>query len=360
MSALCGECGVPGVLIKSHEWRDGCIVDRASGAANLFLYEASSTNALIDEVGNLLGIPVDNLVFKAAANAAEGVVRDSIKAHPLLFELIKKLPLHRLAYDSSSKLAKGVGAADIRLIEQTGKQGEREATVRIEKPFNIYLVSAMVVGAMRATYGLPVTYRTSEEGGGFIMKARQDPEGTVEDDYLRLAPSELAPRPMEAGTALAPCRRCGAPRELGSLFSWDFARGTMAEKAGGERMVFPGLYLLNSLIREFDAELGGTTAEIFMQAERKLYGRKLSRAVAGDDPWEEEKLREHVALRGLGFVRELRAEGDKTLVTVDNAFVAPLLAGRFMALWEYLHGREAACDYSIADNVLELSIYPAS
>jgi hypothetical protein len=124
-------------------------------------------------------------------------------------------------------------------------------------------------------------------------------------------------------------------------------------------MLFPGLYLLNSLEREFDAELGISTAEIFIRVERQLFGRKLAGTSNDDDSWDEARLRSHLALRGLGCMRGLTVEGEETCATVENAFVAPLTAGRLIALWEHHHGREGAYDYSPAGNTLELSIYPA-
>ncbi|NPV60414.1 MAG: hypothetical protein HPY75_12260 [Actinobacteria bacterium] len=362
MNESCNACGVPKALTKSHAWEEGCIVDRASGNANLFLYEAASMNSLIDEVGSLLGISVDDLVFKAAANAAEGVVGDAINAHPALFRLLKRWPLHRLAYEASAKLARAVGAGNITLLGQKGGQGKRRVRVRIENPFNVFLVSAMVVGAMRAIYNLPVLYDLGEEDGAYSMEARQAQGAVEEEAYERLAPSRLVPDKLE-GEILPTCGRCGAPSALGDSFAWKLEDGLLVEKAGGERMVFPGLYLLHSLIREFDLELGGTTAEVFLEAERRLYKRKLARAQKGQDsmsdPLQESELRSHLALRGLGYLESLRREGGTTEIVVKNAFIAPLLAGRLVAMWEYDSGLDSTFDYSIDGGTLALSIKPS-
>lgn len=362
MGDLCSVCGVPKVLVKTHGWEGGCIVDRASGNANLFLYEAASMNSLIDEVASILGIRVDDLVFKAAANAAEGVVGDAMKAHPALFGLLKRLPLHRFVYEASADLARAVGAGRITLLGQRGRQGERRVRVRVENPFNVFLVSAMVVGAMRAIYNLPVLYDLGEEGGAYLMEAHQAPHAAKEEAYERFAPSELVPERIAAET-LPTCRRCGAPSALGDSFSWIPEDGLLVEKAGGERMVFPGLYLLHSLIREFDAELGGITAEVFLEAERRLYKRKLARAQReADSPsstLQESRLRMHLSLHGLGYLESLRREGDVMEILVKNAFVAPLLAGRLVAMWEYGTGLDSSFDYSIDEGTLALSLKPS-
>jgi hypothetical protein len=234
--------------------------------------------------------------------------------------------------------------------------------VRIENPFNIFLVAAMVMGAVRAIYGLPVSHDIRDERGAFVMEMRQVPDYWGEEVYARLAPSELTPASLN-GTSLAACERCGAPLDLGEYFEWDLEKGLLAEKAGGERMVFPGLYLLNSLMREFDAELGGATSEVFMEAERRLFKRKLARSRQGRlgcvEPWGEEALANHLALRGLGYLRDLKRLGGSWEIRVENAFVAPLLAGRLVALWEHQFEREAAHEHSITGNTLTLSIRPA-
>ncbi len=150
----------------------------------------------------------------------------------------------------------------------------------------------------------------------------------------------------------------GSERVWGRLFSWDEPNGLMIERSSGERCCVPGLYLLNSLVREFDAELGISTTEIFLRVERQLFGKKLANALNSGEPWDEARLRNHLALRGLGSLTSLTVEGKETCITVENAFVAPLAAGRIIALWEHHHDRKADYDYSLTNNTMELSIYP--
>ncbi len=58
--------------------------------------------------------------------------------------------------------------------------------VRIENPFNLYLNPSMIVGAIRAIHRSTGQYDTRpKEGDGYIMEARQKPEGTPDDTYSR-------------------------------------------------------------------------------------------------------------------------------------------------------------------------------
>jgi len=345
---------------KTHRWEDGCIVDRSAGTANLIVYEVSAANSWMEELGRIMGMPLDRLVFNAATSAAEGVVRDSIQSHPALFRLASTPPLHRIVYAMSAQLMEGIGAGRIELLAQKGGQGRRETRLRVSHPFNPRLVSSLVAGFVRAFYGLPVTCHTREEGGAFIVEIRQDPAGAGEGVYHRLAPARLVPARGHAPVALPACGRCGAPRGIGDLFVWDPQRGMIAERAGGQRVIFASLYLFDSMIREVHAELGEPALEVFQEVERRLFARKLASAPAGGDPWEEEGLRGDLALRGLGLLRKLEADGEGARIVVDNVFVAPIVAGRLLALWEYRYGREAECEYSITGNTLDLSIHPAA
>lgn len=358
MATLCPKCGVPKSLSRFHSWRDGCITDSAGKSANLFAYEVSSANAFIEEVGLLLDIPIDGLVFGSANYDSEELVRRLLDSRPLLFKLAARPILSHPVYHFISNFGKACGIGNVELLEIKGSPGNMDFRLRITNPFNFSFVSAVVVGAAKAIYGFPVTHEESEDGSGSVMRVRQIAGEGHEEARHRSASVPSTPRELCMEEVLPPCKRCGAPLKAGSEFSWDFQRGMVTETSSNERVFFPGLFLISSLIEEFEKLLGGPITDTFIKVERKLFGRKLARTLMGSQLWDEDELREYLALRGLGMLREMEMEGERARVAVDNSFMTPILAGRLITLWEHRFNREASYEVAVENNLALINIFP--
>jgi hypothetical protein len=358
MASLCGKCGVPKSLSRFNTWKDGCITDNSGKAASLFAYEVSSANAFIEEVGLLLDIPIDGLVFNSACYDSEQLVRNLLESRPLLSRLASKSPFSRLIYHLVADFGKASGIGNVELLEIRGNAGDMDIKLRVTNPFNYSFVSAVIVGASKAMYGYPVTHSKIEDGNGSIMQIKQIKEEQPVDFRHRASSAGLPPRELCMGEVLPACKRCGAPERAGSEFSWDLQRGIITESTSNERIFFPGLYLVNSMISEFEKILGYPVTDTFIKVERKLFGRKLARTLMGWQLWDESELRDYLALRGLGMLRELEMEGEKAKITVDNAFMSPILAGRLITLWEYRFNHEPGYNLAIDNNVAYLTIFP--
>ena len=55
-------------------------------------------------------------------------------------------------------------------------------------------------------------------------------------------------------------------------------------------------------------------------------------------------------------MEELREDGGVTSITVHNAFIAPLVAGRLLAIWESQKGREGSYEFDVKDDTLYFTI----
>ena len=195
MAYICKECGVPRIIGKTHVWRDGCIVDKASGRANLCIYEASCHNALAEGMGEALGIPLDNIIFNAGKHASMEVVSDMISAHPYLARIAYAYPVYHLTERLSIHLGKAIGIGRPEIIELK-KEGLK---IHYHEPYHLAHCMAIIVGGSQPIYDLPLTYEATDEGDYILVDIIPTPEGTSDEEaFLRLASDELVPGNEEA------------------------------------------------------------------------------------------------------------------------------------------------------------------
>lgn len=370
MKGCCKVCGVPRLLSMTQAWRDGCIIDTTSGSASLCIYEASYPTALIKELEGRLGIPLDRIVYLAGTHAAVKVLGVLYESHPLVGKLLFSAPLHRMTENILVKYGRAIGVAGVDILERRRGRGAR---VEIRDPFDLANCLAIISGILQIADGRHISYRMLEGPGGgpgeggpaagdnyivdFFPASAAEGE---EEAYQRLFAENLDPRTTAAG-GLEACVQCGAPRGIGERYSFDMARGIIAERSGGERVIFMGVHGFNTIIRELTWELGSVVSETFIAFERSRLSGRLEEghkgAGLGEGPLREDELRDYLALRGLGHLKEMRVAGGKTSVIVENAFIAPLVAGRLLALWDREHARAGSYGFDVTDDTLHLSVW---
>lgn len=355
MYGACGECGVPRLLSFTNRWKEGCIVDTTSGGANLCIYEASYPGALMEGVKDFLGIPIDRFVFLAGMHAAVKVLGEMFQAYPFAGKLLSSRPLYRLTERLLIAYGRTIGVARVEVVER--RRGAR-AKVRIHEPFDLSNCLAIIAGLLQVEEGHPMSYRILEDSDPYLVDFYPSPEDVTEEEaFKRLVSDELAPIEMGEGELLDRCARCGAPRGIGDLYDFDIGEGIIRERAGGERVVLMGMAGLNSFIRELGEELGQDIDDLFIRTEKASFASKLAGSNGrGGELWGEEALRSYLALRGLGFLQYMREEGGECSFTVGNAFIAPIVAGRLLALWEMRNRAEAVYDYAAAGPLLSFAI----
>lgn len=356
MPGVCGKCGVPRIISRTHAWRDGCIVNKASGVANFSIYEVSFHNGLIDGVSDRIGMPIDWMVYLAGRHAAASIARNLFTTSPTLQRIFFRSPLYRRTQGSLIDFARAIGMGDIEFLgHRKGKGG----AVRVTDPFHLAHCTAVILGGLDVMYGFPVAFTARTEGESYIgelLPGKRDEIGD-EETYVRLTTSDLLPEPREDGSDFLPCPRCGVPAELGRLFSFDLEGGVITERESGERHIFYGHRSLNAIIREFERELGTDVNDIFLEAEKASFARKLE-GYPADHLWRKDELRSYLALRGLGSLEEMREEYGGCAFAVANAFISTTLTGRLQALAERRYGEPLTRSYTSEDHVLRLTLKP--
>jgi hypothetical protein len=350
----CGECGVPLIVSKTHEWRDGCIVSKDNGAANLCLYEASFHNALIDKAGEILGIPLDPLIYNAGRHASEEVVKDLFSAHPFIAKLAVRRPFIFLSERVLFHFGRSIGTGSYEILEQ---KLYKHVKLRMREPYHPWHCLAIMAGAVQYLTKVPFTYTATEEDDCLIVDItflREEKE--EEEAYLRLTSADLSPKKESERFVQPRCPSCTAPAEIGKLLSFDLERGVITERESGERMILLGVYSLNAILRELEKELGYDFDDLFIKLERKNFARKLGENLKDAVQWGEKPIYDHLALRGLGTLREMVERDGKASLTIENTFIPPIVVGRLLALWEREYQKEGSYEFGVSGNTLQLSI----
>ncbi|MDY6796885.1 MAG: hypothetical protein SWK76_16625 [Actinomycetota bacterium] len=356
MAKQCKKCGVPPTIHKTHVWRDGCIVDKGNGAANFCVYEASFHNDLMDKVGDHLWLPMDDVVFNVGRHASTRVIRDLLSSHPLMERIAFKAPFYHLSQQILVDFGKAMGTGDIEILEhRKGKYG----SLIVRAPYNPAHGKAIIAGAIDAVYGYPVCSSINEEADSFTLELVPDREDVKTlETFSLLTAAGLAPQKLEPGYEMPTCKRCGTPLVIGDSYDFDIEKGVITEKASGERTVFIWVYSLNAIIREFGKELGQDIEDLFIAVERENFARKLSKTLWNEDLWGEDRIRQYLAQRGLGMLHEVYIDGDKISFMVKNSFIAPIVTGRLLALWEREHQADASYKHTVINDNLKLTITP--
>jgi hypothetical protein len=356
MGAQCGACGVPKAISKTHVWRDGCIVDKTSGLANLCIYEVYNHNAFVEEMGKRLGFPLDPIIYNASVHAARDVIHDMLASHPTLGKLALSAPFYRMSESFICGIFRAMGSGVIELCEH--RKCER-ALANVSDPFNLTQCLAITAGSLQAIDGTRYSYEITSKGGVTeVLFSPSSGKAEGENTYERLSSAELTPRKSPYAASFAPCPKCGVPLALGELLSFELPRGVIKKRGGGGRVILGGLGSFNAMFRELEKELGDSVDDISSRIEKESTKRNLAAAGLTGKAWDVAELRDYLGLIGTGLLLEMEQDGDGLTLSAANVYVPPLVAGRLAGIWENWHGEEADYDFSVADNVLSMTIQP--
>jgi len=200
--------------------------------------------------------------------------------------------------------------------------------------------------------------RTSPAGVTYIRKEADEYEVTghisnhpIElQDRLRIR--EYSHKPGDI--ALEKCPRCGAPMAL-SEFAWYRDRGLIEHRERGRRMAMVGPATLDAIIDDLQEELGESIPRVITEAQRRFIKTGFYGAEAMA-PFE--TLRQQLALRGLGNLREMERLSDRLRIRLENSCMHPLIVGVMLGVFELASGGKGKTEWSVSDDgdlVVEVS-----
>jgi hypothetical protein len=293
-------------------------------------------------------------VYLAGTHAAVKVLGVLYDTHPFLSRVLFSAPLHSMTERLLIGYGRAIGVASVDILER--KRGKR-TLVRIDDPFDLSNCLAIISGILQIADRCHISYYIHENSNPFLVEFVPASESESEEEaYQRLFAENLTPERIAPKASLTPCSKCGAPREVGALYDFDTANGYIHQREDGRRMIFMGVHGFNSIIRELSWEIGQSVNDAFIDFERRQMAESLGSARESESLWSEDKIRDYLAARGFGILSYLVEKDGRSFITVENAFIAPLVAGRLLALWEWEHGKEGTYDFSVSNSTLNFSI----
>lgn len=336
---LCKQCGAPKRLVREHRWLgNGTIVQRKNPNHRMIFIECENIDATYRNIEEITGRSIEHLLIEAKYNATYDFIDHLLLAG---VKTLVKLVGARIIAHAVTSLGSAMGYGRIKLSDVRRIHGRDDyVTFRVEDPYSLPLFCGDVAGALKAIDRREVEVSHVQLSPGvFEVTGRisSQPLGTKE----RLEGKRYTYRPGDL--EVERCPRCGGPGYL-SQYEWDVERGKVISRNSGHRKAMVGPAALEAVIDLLESELGDTVSETVIEAQRRFvktdfYSLEEARSLDG--------LRAHLALRGLGNLREMNWNGNRLSLRLENACLHLLLVGVIKGIYELASGKDAEVSWEL-------------
>jgi len=350
---LCPECKAPEQVTRDHLWlNSGVIVHKANQATRLAFIESENLDPLFKGIGEIIGMPIDNMVIDIARRAAAIYLGNQIP--PKVKDAIRK---RELGLDSfidamivTSRLF-GLGKYELVDIRTEGDEGDYNIS-RIAEPFSLLIGAGTIAGSRQALSGRPAVVSYKEVSPG-VYDIRASEGERPEELKERLHFKEYHHR--DGDIELERCATCGGPKAL-SGFKWHLDRGVIINVHTTRRMALLGPANLDPIFDVLEEELGETIPRAVVEAQKRFVK---SGFYSIEEVSDEGDFRPQLALRGLGDLREIKMGAKCLRMRIDNAAVHLMIVGLAQGLFEMALGVDSNVEWELSgDGDLELEVTP--
>lgn len=336
----CKRCGAPRLIKHFVKWRkNGTISQALKKDFRIIILHDGFMDSLFSSVEARLGIPIDHIAYEAQRNSAKAVFEVLIKKIPLQGLFLRSKFIRNGAVDIFHIVAAGTGMCYTETIEY--KPGEY-GLARVKNPYNIGLMVANVVGAFEAIEKAPYDGAWQEESKDvYLVKATRATSKT--ELAGRMVPK--FEKKLPGKNKYGRCRRCRVPSFVSEAFQWIPSEGMVLDRRTGARMVFVDGYMVETVFRELESELGEAIYSLVVEAQRDWTVSNVGELglTGGDEPLSLEALENaynvylrHFPLYGYGNLVDFKMSRNKIEVTVENPFDKAIIAGTLRGMFEAL------------------------
>ncbi|MEW6555421.1 MAG: hypothetical protein AB1384_14180 [Actinomycetota bacterium] len=340
-NGLCKRCGAPKKLVREHRWLgNGTIVQRKNPHHRMIFIECENINATYRNLEEIIGHSIEHLLIEAKRKATLDFID-----HLLLtgVKSIVRLVGVRLVAYHVSRLGGVMGYGRIRLGVVRRIHGRNDyITYRVENPYSLPLFCGDMAGAVNAidprevkmSYRevAPDVYEVTASISSHPLELQEELNGT----RYTYRPGDLE---------IERCPACGGPKYL-SAYRWDLGSGTVVSRTSGHRKAMLGPAALEAVIELLEKELGDTVSETVIEAQRRFVKTDF---YSLEEASSEEGLRAHLALRGLGNLREMTWSGGRLTLRIENACLHLFLVGVMKGIYELATGKDAEVAWELSE-----------
>ncbi|MEW6555420.1 MAG: hypothetical protein AB1384_14175 [Actinomycetota bacterium] len=339
---LCKECGVPRRFVREHAWLDnGTIVQRENPDHRMIFIENENIQSTFRGVEEIIGMSIERIVIEAKRRATFDFVDHML---PGVVKAIVRVVGVRPVVNNVTGLAMVMGFGNVRLdsIRRVHGKGDYVA-IRCRELYSVPLFGGDIVGTFNAVDRREVGVTSELVGPDEYMITGNITPHPLELQE-RLQTREYARKPGDI--EFEPCPGCGGPQPL-SNYKWHTDRGVIVSRSSGHRMIAIGPASLDAVIDELEKELGDTIPRVVVEAQRRFVRAGF---YSIEEARSQESLREALALRGMGNLREIAWRQDGIRFELENPCLVPVLVGLVQGIFELVTGRDSAVEWETADD----------
>jgi hypothetical protein len=332
-NGLCRQCGAPKRMVREHRWlSNGTIVQRKNPHHRMIFIECENINATYRNLEEIIGHSIEHLLIEAKYNAAFDFIDHLL---PAGVKTLVKLAGARMIAHAVTTLGSTMGYGKIKLSDIRRIHGRDDyVTFRVEDPYSLPLFCGDVAGSLKAIdrREVEVSYKQlSPKVFEVTSTISNHPLGTRERLEGMTYTYKTGDLEVER------CPECGGPRFL-STYEWDLESGRVVSINSGHRKAMIGPAALEAVIELLESELGDTVSETVIEAQRRFVKTDF---YSLEEARSEEGLRAHLAIRGLGNLREMTWNGGRLTLRLENACLHLLLVGVMKGIYELATGKDA-------------------
>ncbi len=351
MSA-CGKCDTPERFFQLHTWlTNGDIVQATNHQSRMAMVECETVDPVFREVGKAIGVSIDHLVINIIARGTQ-MYMDSL-IPPAVKEMMRAKALDVRDFSQGvMDICHAIGYGRYRFLDYRYENDDRDfCRISIYRPFSILETSGAFAGVIASSVGgeHSVTYEEVEPGL-FELTTNWTTYPEVLKERLQLGLYS----PANGDVELEKCPDCGTPLLLSSMCDWDLENGIITNRQNGYRMTVLGPGLMDTVFEALEWELGEEIPRLVVDAQRR-FAREGFAPIDFSLPFEE--VRAHMAVRGLGNLREHAMDASGATLRLENSCMRLPLVGLLQGGFEQKYGVESRVDWKVsAEGSLEVEV----
>ncbi len=338
----CSVCGVLKRVTREHEWlADGTIVQRANRDHRMVFIETENLAKTFSGVEEIIGMSIDRMIVEAKRRATFDFVDHTLPGIvKLVVRLVGMVPVIR----NITALGSVMGYGNIQLVSVKNTHSKDSIVkVSIKEPYSVPLFCGDLAGAFNAIRRREVAVEAEERApNDFLITGHISQHPLELQERLQAKVYEHKPGDI----SFDKCPNCGGPMIL-SEYSWELDRGVILNKERGRRTALVGPAALDAVMEELEKELGDTIPQVIVEAQRRFIKTGFYTL---DEVASEELLRMHLAVRGLGNMRDIEWRETGLRFRLENPCLIPVIAGMALGFFEMASGGEGHVEWTRAED----------